>query len=51
MKSASMSLSAHNLWLIYSDDKLNGVDPEFFQSGGVSLPLTKTYTFTLNFNF
>jgi len=51
MKSASMSLSAHNLWLLYSDDKLNGVDPEFFQSGGVSLPLTKTYTFTLNLNF
>lgn len=51
MKSASMSLSANNLWLIYSDDKLNGVDPEFFQSGGVSLPLAKTYTFTVNFNF
>lgn len=51
LKSASMSLSAHNLWLIYSDDKLNGLDPEFFQSGGVSLPLTKTYTFTVNLNF
>ncbi len=51
MKSGSISLSAHNLWLIYSDDKLNGVDPEFFQSGGISLPLTSTYTFTLNFNF
>ncbi|CAH8285379.1 TonB-linked SusC/RagA family outer membrane protein [Mariniflexile fucanivorans] len=51
MKSGSISFSAHNLWLIYSDDKLNGVDPEFFQSGGVSLPLTSTYTFTLNFNF
>lgn len=51
LSGASMSLSAHNLWLIYSDDKLNGVDPEFFQSGGVSLPLTRTYTFTVNFNF
>ncbi len=48
---ASISLSAHNLWLIYSDDKLNGVDPEFFQTGGVSLPLNRTYTFTVNFNF
>jgi TonB-linked SusC/RagA family outer membrane protein len=51
LKSATASLSAYNLWLIYSDDKLNGIDPEFFQSGGVSLPLTKSYTFTLNFNF
>ncbi|GAA4234321.1 SusC/RagA family TonB-linked outer membrane protein [Postechiella marina] len=51
LKSATASLSAHNLWLIYSDDKLNGIDPEFFQSGGVSLPLTRSYTFTLNFNF
>ncbi|MEP1488010.1 MAG: SusC/RagA family TonB-linked outer membrane protein [Algibacter sp.] len=51
LKSATASLSAHNLWLIYSDDRLNGIDPEFFQSGGVSLPLTRSYTFTLNFNF
>lgn len=51
LKSATASLSAHNLWLIYSDDKLNGIDPEFFQSGGVSLPLTRSYTLTFNFNF
>ncbi len=51
LRSATASLSAHNLWLIYSDDKLKGVDPEFFQSGGVSLPLTRSYTFTLNLNF
>lgn len=51
LKSATASLSAFNLWLIYSDDKLNGIDPEFYQSGGVSLPLTKSYTFTLNLNF
>lgn len=51
LKAASFSVSAHNLLLLYSDDKLNGVDPEFFQSGGVSLPLTKTYTFTVNLNF
>ncbi|WP_165605789.1 SusC/RagA family TonB-linked outer membrane protein [Flavivirga aquatica] len=51
LKSATASLSANNLWLIYSDDRLNGIDPEFFQSGGVSLPLTRSYTFTLNFNF
>jgi TonB-linked SusC/RagA family outer membrane protein len=51
IKSASMSFSAHNLLLLYSDKKLNGIDPEFYQAGGVSLPLTRSYTFTLNFNF
>lgn len=51
LKSATASFSANNLWLIYSDDKLKGIDPEFFQSGGISLPLARTYTFTLNFNF
>jgi TonB-linked SusC/RagA family outer membrane protein len=51
IKSASMSISAHNLFLLYSDKKLNGIDPEFYQAGGVSLPLTRSYTFTLNFNF
>ena len=51
IKSASVSLSTHNLLLLYSDDRLNGIDPEFFQAGGVSLPLTRSYTFTINFNF
>ncbi|WP_067148162.1 SusC/RagA family TonB-linked outer membrane protein [Pseudotamlana agarivorans] len=51
IKSATASISAFNLWLIYSDDRLNGIDPEFYQSGGVSLPLTKSFTFSLNFNF
>lgn len=47
----NISLSAYNLWLLYSDAKLKGIDPEFYQSGGVSLPLAQTYTFTLNLNF
>lgn len=46
-----MQLQGTNLFLIYSDDKLNGQDPEFFQSGGVALPITTQYTFSLNLGF
>lgn len=37
-----------NPFLIYSDKKLNGQDPEFFRSGGVSLPITSQYSFVIN---
>jgi TonB-linked SusC/RagA family outer membrane protein len=37
-----------NPLLIYSDKRLNGQDPEFFRSGGVSLPITSQYSFVLN---
>jgi len=37
--------------LMYSDDKLNGIDPEFYSSGGVSMPISRMYTFTLNLGF
>ncbi len=43
----SVKLQATNLFLIYSDDKLNGQDPEFFNSGGVAAPVPKQYTFTV----
>ena len=45
--SLSVKLQATNLLLLYSDDKLNGQDPEFFNSGGVASPLAKQFTFTL----
>ncbi len=48
--SASVKLQATNLWLIYSDSKLNGQDPEFFNSGGVATPSPKQFTFTLRFS-
>ncbi|MEQ8470157.1 MAG: SusC/RagA family TonB-linked outer membrane protein [Marinoscillum sp.] len=51
LASASISVEAQNLALLYSDSKLNGQDPEFFSSGGVSLPQPKTLTFTLNVGF
>lgn len=43
----SLKLQATNLFLIYSDDKLNGQDPEFFRSGGVAAPVPKQFTLTL----
>lgn len=43
----SLKLQATNLFLIYADSKLNGQDPEFFRSGGVSAPMPKQFTLTL----
>ncbi len=51
IKGVNLSLSAYNLWLLYSDKKLHGLDPEFYQSGGISLPLSRSYTFTVNIKF
>ncbi len=38
---ASVGLSAINPWLIYSDKKLKGQDPEFYNTGGVAQPIQK----------
>lgn len=46
---ASIKADATNLWLAYSDKKLNGQDPEFINAGGVAQPLSKQFTFTLRF--
>ena len=40
-----------NPFLIYSDKKLNGQDPEFMNSGGVATPLAKQFTFTVRLGF
>ena len=45
--SASLKLQATNLFLIYADKKLNGQDPEFFNTGGVAVPVPKQFTLTL----
>ena len=45
--SASINLVGNNLWLIYSDPKLKGQDPEFFNAGGVALPVNKQFTLSL----
>ncbi|MBQ8608490.1 MAG: SusC/RagA family TonB-linked outer membrane protein [Bacteroidaceae bacterium] len=44
-------LTASNLWLVFSDSKLNGQDPEFFGSGGVAMPTPKQITFKVSTNF
>ena len=40
-----------NPFLIYSDSRLKGQDPEYYRSGGVSLPTPKQFTLTLNVGF
>ena len=44
----TLRLQASNPFLIYSDKRLNGQDPEFFRTGGVAYPVTSQYTFTIN---
>jgi TonB-linked SusC/RagA family outer membrane protein len=43
----NLKLQTTNLFLLYADSKLNGQDPEFFRSGGVSAPVPKQFTFTV----
>ncbi|WP_445736362.1 SusC/RagA family TonB-linked outer membrane protein [Mariniflexile sp.] len=46
-----LSLQTTNPFLIYSDSKLGGQDPEFFRSGGVAYPISRLFTFSLNVGF
>lgn len=47
ISSLSTKVQGTNLFLIYCDKKLNGQDPEFFNSGGVAVPMARQFTFTL----
>ena len=47
LNNLSLKLQATNLFLIYADKKLNGQDPEFFNTGGVAVPIPKQFTLTL----
>jgi TonB-linked SusC/RagA family outer membrane protein len=51
MHNASLSFVANNPLLIYADPKLKGQDPEFFQAGGVALPIPKQYTLSVKVGF
>lgn len=51
LKSLSLKVQGTNLFLIYADSKLNGQDPEFFNSGGVAAPVPKQFTFTIRAGF
>jgi hypothetical protein len=43
----SVTAAAINPWLIYADEKLKGQDPEFFNAGGVAMPVQKQFTLSL----
>ncbi|HEV7333988.1 MAG TPA: SusC/RagA family TonB-linked outer membrane protein [Flavisolibacter sp.] len=45
--SLSLTAAAINPWLIYADPKLRGQDPEFFNAGGVAMPIQRQFTFSL----
>ena len=47
MNNLSLKLQGTNLFLLYADKKLNGQDPEFFNTGGVAVPMAKQFTLTL----
>ncbi|MCK0204519.1 SusC/RagA family TonB-linked outer membrane protein [Ornithobacterium rhinotracheale] len=47
LKTLSLRLQGTNLFLLYADKKLNGQDPEFFNAGGVAVPMPKQFTFTV----
>lgn len=51
LNQAQLRFVASNVWLIYADKKLNGVDPEFSAAGGVALPTPHQYTLTLRLGF
>ncbi|GBU07763.1 SusC/RagA family TonB-linked outer membrane protein [Bacteroidales bacterium] len=42
-----LKFAATNIGLLYSDKKLNGQDPEFLRSGGVSMPNPRQFTLSL----
>jgi len=47
VSSLQLKFQATNLFLLYADNKLNGQDPEFFNSGGVSTPVPRQFTLTI----
>ena len=51
INSLQLSVVGNNIALLYSDSKLRGADPEFFNNGGVAMPIPKQYTFSLKAQF
>ena len=43
----AQKIIGNNIALLYSDKKLLGADPEFFNNGGVAMPIPKQYTFSI----
>ena len=50
-KIASIRVTGKDLWLLYSDKKLHGQDPEFYNSGGVAMPIQPQVVFSLDLGF
>jgi len=46
VSSFSVKFSATNIALLYADKKLNGRDPEYYNTGGVSSPIPRQFTLT-----
>jgi TonB-linked SusC/RagA family outer membrane protein len=51
MTGASITAVTNNIYTIYADKRLNGQDPEFYNSGGVALPTSKQVTVSLKVGF
>lgn len=51
LSNIGFKLSATNLCLLYADKKLNGQDPEFYNTGGVASPMPKQFTATVKVGF
>ncbi|GGH22758.1 SusC/RagA family TonB-linked outer membrane protein [Sphingobacterium alkalisoli] len=51
LNTAKISLVGNNIALLYADRKLNGADPEFFNNGGVAMPVPRQYTLSLKLGF
>lgn len=51
LQNVSLKMNVTNPFLIYADRKLKGQDPEYYKSGGVSLPTPRQLTMTLNVGF
>ena len=47
LSNLSLKFQATNLFLLYADKKLNGQDPEFFNTGGVASPVPRQFTMTV----
>ena len=51
VSSFGVKVTATNLWLAYADKKLNGRDPEYYNTGGVASPVPRQFTLTVKLGF
>jgi TonB-linked SusC/RagA family outer membrane protein len=51
LSTVNLKFQATNLFLIYSDKKLGGQDPEFYNAGGVATPMPRQFTLTCRIGF